>query len=150
MSDQQYGQVAERTKMAGDAAFYVGNAKADQLRDSGWFVGQFVAPALGLRHQHAVELKWGIHPDGEKRRRPWASGHATTISVLIRGCLRVTFYVGEVPRLVTLETEGDYIIFAPDTVHSWEAIGDTVVVSVRFPSVEVWQAAREAAGPGDD
>lgn len=136
--------------MAGNEAFYFGNAKADQMRDSGWFVGQFVPPALGLRHQRAVEVKWGIHPDGEKRPRPWASGQATTISVLIRGCLRVTFHVAEPPQVVTLATGGDYIIFAPDTVHSWEAIGDTVVVSIRFPSVEVWQVARSAAGPSDD
>ena len=130
--------------------FYFGNAIADQVRNSGWFVGQFVSPALGLRHQNGVEVKWGIHPDGEKRPHPWANGNATTISVLIHGCLRVTFHVGETPEIVTLEKEGDYLIFAPDTVHSWEAIGHTVVLSVRFPSVEVWRAARLAAGSADD
>lgn len=134
--------------MAGGEGFYFGNATADQVRGSGWFVGQFVPPAAGLRHQRAVEIKWGVHPDGEKRARPWASGHATTISVLIRGCLRVTFHQGETPQVVTLAAEGDYVVFAPDTVHSWEAIGDTVVMSVRFPSVEAWQAARPAADPG--
>lgn len=126
----------------GRERFYFGNAIADQVRNSGWFVGQFVSPALGLRHQTDVEVKWGIHPDGERRPRPWANGHATTISVLIHGCLRVTFDVGDTPRLVTLQKEGDYIIFAPETVHSWEAIGDTVVLSVRFPSVDVWRKAR--------
>ncbi len=135
--------------MAGNEAFYFGNATSDQVRDSGWFVGQFVSPALGLRHQNDVEIKWGVHPDGEKRAHAWASGHSTTISVLIRGCLRVTFHVGEAPQVVTLATEGDYIIFAPDTVHSWEAVGHTVVLSVRFPSVEVWRAAREAAAAAD-
>jgi hypothetical protein len=129
--------------------FHVGNAIADQVRDSGWFVGQFVAPAIGLRHQTDVEVKWGIHPDGEKRPQPWAHEHATTISVLIRGCLRATLHLAEGPQIVTLENEGDYIIFAPGTVHSWEAIGHTVVLSVRFPSVEVWQAARLAGGSGD-
>ena len=133
--------------MGTKTSFYVGNAVADQVRDSGWFVGQFVPPAAGLRHQTDVEVKWGIHPDGEKRRHPWASGHATTISVLIHGSLRVTFEVGDTPQVVTLQKEGDYIIFGPDAVHSWEAIGHTVVLSVRFPSVEVWQAAR-LAGDG--
>lgn len=125
-------------------SFYFGNAAADQVRDSGWFVGQFVPAALGLRHQTDVEIKWGVHPDGEKRPRPWANGHATTISVLIRGSLRVAFHVGDTPQIVTLQREGDYIIFGPDTVHSWEAIGDTIVLSVRFPSVEAWRAARLA------
>ena len=125
-------------------AFYFGNAPADQVRNSGWFVGQFVPAELGLRHQTDVEVKWGIHPDGEKRPQAWASGYATTISVLIRGSLRVTFHVGETPQIVTLQKEGDYIVFGPDTVHSWEAIGHTVVLSLRFPSVEVWRTARPA------
>ena len=131
--------------MADNGAFYFGNAFRDQVRGSGWFVGQFVPAAQGLRHQTDVEVKWGIHPDGETRPQPWAAGHATTISVLIRGCLRMTFYTGEQREIVCLQKEGDYLIFAPDTVHSWEVIGDTVVVSVRFPSVECWGAAR--AGP---
>jgi len=128
------------------APFYFGNAIVDQVRDSGWFVGQFVPPASGLRHQADVEVKWGVHPDGEKRPQPWANGHATTISVLIRGTLRVTFHIGATRQIVTMQKEGDYIIFAPDAVHSWEAIGDTVVLSVRFPSVEVWRAARRSGG----
>ena len=122
--------------------YYFGNAVADQVRDSGWFIGQFVAPELGLRHQSDVEVKWGIHPDGEVRHRPWATGHGTTISVLIRGCLRVTFHVGNGREVVVLEREGDYVIFGPDAAHSWEAVGFSVVLSVRFPSVETWRAAR--------
>ena len=124
------------------SSFYFGNAAADQVRNSGWFVGQFVPAELGLRHQTDVELKWGIHPDGECRPHAWANGNATTISVLIHGALRATFQVEGAAHVVTLQNEGDYVVFAPDVVHSWEAIGHTVVLSVRFPSVEVWRAAR--------
>jgi hypothetical protein len=116
---------------------YFGNAVQDQVRDTGWFVGQFVPAVLGLRHQTDVELKWGIHPDGETRSHPWANGNGTTISVLIRGTLRVTFDIDGTPRMETLQKEGDYVVFGPDVVHSWEATGETVVLSVRFPSVEV-------------
>jgi hypothetical protein len=126
--------------------FHFGNAIADQVRDSGWFVGQFVPAEMGLRHQTDIEVKWGMHPDGEKRPQPWATGHATTISILVHGCLQVTFHVDDTPQVITLKKEGDYIIFAPTTVHSWEAIGHTVVLSLRFPSVEVWQRARPADG----
>ena len=125
-----------------NAYFYFGNAIDDQIGGSGWFVGQFVAPELGLRHQTDVEVKWGVHADGEKRAQAWATGSATTVSVLVRGNLRVTFLNGDTPRMVSLEKEGDYVVFAPDTVHSWEAVGDTVVLSVRFPSVEAWKRAR--------
>jgi hypothetical protein len=122
--------------------FDFGNAISDQVRGSGWFVGLFVAPDLGLRHQTDVEIKWGIHADGEKRPKAWATGSATTVSVLVRGNLRVTFQADDGPEVISLEKEGDYIIFAPDTVHSWETVGDTVVISVRFPSVEAWKRAR--------
>lgn len=56
----------------------------------------------------------------------------------------MTFQVGATPQIVTPQKEGDHIIFGPNTVHSWEAIGHTVVLSVRYPSVEVWRAARLA------
>ncbi len=117
--------------------FYFGNAKADQVRGSGWFVGQFVPPELGLRRQTDVELKWGIHPDGEKRSQPWATQNSATISVLIEGSLRVTFHIDGAQQEVTLQAKGDYLIFGPEVVHSWEAVGDTIVLTVRFPSVEV-------------
>ncbi len=118
-------------------SFYFGNANADNVRDTGWFVGQFVPPEVGLRHQTDVELKWGIHPDGDKRPQPWANGNATTIAVLIEGSLRLKFYTDGLEQSVTLQTKGDYVAFGPEVVHSWEAVGDTIVLSVRFPSVEI-------------
>jgi hypothetical protein len=123
--------------MANRGSFYSGNAAVDQVRGTGWFIGQFVPAELGLRHQTDVELKWGLHKDGEKRSHPWANGNATTVSVLIRGALRVELQVGAAPQVVTLRKEGDYIVFGPDVVHSWEATGDTLVLSLRFPSVEI-------------
>jgi hypothetical protein len=121
--------------------FYFGNAKADQVRRSGWFVGQFVPAELGLRRQTDVELKWGMHPDGEKRSQPWANQNGTTISVLIEGSLKMTFHIEGTQQEVTLRAKGDYVAFGPEVVHSWEAIGDTIVLSVRFPSVEVGSRA---------
>src|SRR4051794_29495641 len=116
-------------------SFYFGNAAMDQVRDSGWFLGQFVPAEQGPRHQNDVELKWGIHPDGHKRSQPAANGNATTVSVLIQGTLKLELHVDATPQLVTLKEQGDYLIFGPDVVHSWEAVGHTIVLSVRFPSV---------------
>lgn len=117
--------------------FYFGNASADRVRGTGWFVGQFIPAAIGARHQTALELKWGVHPDGEHRKEGAAAdGYATTISVLIRGALRMWFDVDGSRQEMTLNNEGDYVIFGPEIVHSWQAIGETLVLSVRFPSVE--------------
>lgn len=130
--------------MDSDRSFYFGNAACDCVGGTGWFVGQFVPSELGLRHQTAVEVKWGIHPDGERRSRPWAQGHGTTIAILIRGALRLEFHTGHDPKLITLRREGDYVIYGPEMVHSWEAIGETLVLTLRFPSVEVKQSAEPA------
>ncbi len=142
-SEPRPGDLGLRSLSAGAAMIVSCRTQRAERRE--WIRrGRFVPAELGLRHQNDVEVKWGIHPDGEKRPQPWASGHGTTISVLIHGTLRVTFHVDPTPQTVTLQKEGDYIIFGPDTVHSWEAIGHTVVLSLRFPSVEVWRAARPA------
>jgi len=130
--------------MCSKKPYYVGNANADQVRGSGWFIGQFVPAELGPRRQTEVELKWGIHPDGDRRPQPWANQNATTISVLIEGALKVTFHVDGSEQDVILRTKGDYVVFGPQVVHSWEAFGDTIVLSVRFPSVEVGSRTAEA------
>jgi quercetin dioxygenase-like cupin family protein len=136
----------ESARLPSKPSFYFGNAAVDQVRNTGWFVGQFVPAEQGLRHQTGVELKWGIHPDGEKRSHPWANGNATTISVLIQGALHVTFDVGGTQQVVTLRKAGDYVVFGPDAVHSWEAASDAIVLSVRFPSVEVERPRMPARG----
>jgi hypothetical protein len=145
--NRMYG---ERTRMNMGQPVYVGNAAKDQVRDTGWFVGQFVPAALGARHQTDVELKWGLHCDGERRSRgPEAVAHATTISILIRGMLRATFYLDGAQQVVTMKNEGDYIIFGPGVVHSWEAFDETLVLSVRYPSIEVHASPVSALSAGD-
>jgi hypothetical protein len=122
-----------------DGLFYFGNAALDQVRGTGWFIGQFIPAELGLRHQAAVELKWGLHPHGERRLNPWAQGHGTTIAILFRGTLNVEFHSSPTSHTVTLEREGDYVVYGPTVAHSWEAIGETLVLTVRFPSIELNQ-----------
>jgi hypothetical protein len=102
-----FDNYAERAGMGANGSFYFGNAAVDQVRGTGWFVGQFVPPEMGLRHQTDVELKWAIHPDGDRRvNGAEANRNATTISVLIRGALRTTFEVDGTARVVTLKTRG--------------------------------------------
>jgi quercetin dioxygenase-like cupin family protein len=55
----------------------------------------------------------------------------------VAGALRVTFHLDGAQTQVTLAAKGDYVVFGPDVVHSWEALGETIVLSVGFPSVEV-------------
>jgi hypothetical protein len=131
--------------MPSDAPYHIGNAASDSVGGTGWFVGQFVPAALGLRHQDDVELKWGIHPQGEGRPGGVeANGVATTISILLQGDMHITFTVDGMTHDVRLRRVGDYVIFGPDLAHGWTALADSVVLSVRFPSVDRRGAAATA------
>ena len=61
----------------------IGNAERDAEAYRGWFIGHFVPPELGPRSTDAVEIKWGTHANGETRAG-WASGEATSLSLLVR------------------------------------------------------------------
>lgn len=110
------------------------NASRDAIR--GWFIGQFVHPASGLRRRTDLEVKWGVHAKGERRVMGWAAYKtSTTISVLIEGVFLVTVRVDAKTHDVLLQERGDYYILSPMVEHTWEAITDCVVLTVRCPSV---------------
>jgi len=118
--------------------YYQGHAAADGIGGTGWFLGQFVPEALGLRHQTHVELKWGVHPRGECRPNGMeANGVATSVSILLQGEMHLTFAIdGGGVSDVFLRRAGDYVVFGPDAVHGWTALSDAIVLTVRFPSVD--------------
>jgi hypothetical protein len=108
---------------------YVGSATVDAPADRGWLLGHF-KPADSVRHSGDVEIKWGIHPPGDRRAR-WVTGEKrTTVLILISGRFRV-----ELPeRDVLLARPGDYVVFH-GIDHSWHAEEESVVMAVRWPSV---------------
>jgi quercetin dioxygenase-like cupin family protein len=53
-----------------------------------------------------------------------------TLLLVIQGTHRL-----ELPETsITLSRPGDYAIWGPGIDHSWEAVSDTTVVTVRWPS----------------
>ena len=128
--------------------FHVGHAAAEGM-GGGWFVGQFVPASLGARHQTEVELKWGVHPRGERRPGGMvAYSDATTISVLVSGAFRMTAVLEGAAQVHTLDRPGDYVIFGPDIPHEWETLEDAVVLSIRYPSRERGRPIAAGGGPG--
>ncbi|MDX6740015.1 signal peptidase I [Actinocorallia sp. A-T 12471] len=109
---------------------YVGNANVDALAERGWLLGHFM-PDGDARHSTDVEIKWGVHPPGDERAE-WVRGERrTALLVLISGRFRV-----EVPgRSVLLEKQGDYVVWGHGVDHSWIAEEESVVLTVRWPSV---------------
>jgi hypothetical protein len=106
-----------------------GNASVDGRDFGGWIIGHFVGD--GLRHSHAVEVKWGVHTLDETRPSWAISAEATSLSLLVRGRIRLFFAARE----HLLSEPGDYAVWGPGVAHRWRIeADDTVVLTVRWPS----------------
>lgn len=111
--------------------WYTGNAADDADTHRGWLLGNFVAPPDSVRATSQVEVKWGIHPAGQQRDG-WFTGETrTTMLLLVRGRFRLDLSVGS----TVLGREGDYAVWGPGIDHSWQAEEDSVVVTIRWPSL---------------
>jgi hypothetical protein len=109
-----------------------GNAQKDGTEDggTGWFIGhkQKEFP----RQQEAASVKWSSHLKGEHR----VSAHeiderVMTVSVLIKGSFRVRFDEQE----ILLQNEGDYVLYTHNLSHESDALEDSTILTVRWPSV---------------
>ena len=107
-----------------------GNAYEDSQPTRGWLLGHFLDPSEGVRSTKAVEVKWGVHPRGDKRPGWTADDQRTTLVLLIEGSFVVRLTEGTAP----LSRQGDYVMWGPGIDHSWEALADSVVITVRWPS----------------
>lgn len=120
---------------------YVGSAAADAPANRGWLLGHFM-PGGSIRHSEDVEIKWGVHPRGD-RRAQWVTGEQrTALILLVSGRFRLDFP----GRSVLLAEQGDYVVF--DQVnHSWYAEEASVIVGVRWPSIPGYGTPDEPPGP---
>jgi hypothetical protein len=108
---------------------YVGSAPADAPANHGWLLGHFL-PGDDPRHSDDIEIKWGIHPAGDERAQWVTEDHRTAAILLISGRFRI-----DLPdRTVLLARQGDYVVFHA-TAHTWRAEEESLVVTVRWPSV---------------
>jgi hypothetical protein len=108
---------------------YVGNADVDAPLNRGWLLGHFM-PEGDIRRSDDVEIKWGVHPPGDERAQWVAKEERTSLHVLISGRFRI-----EVPgRSVLLAEPGDYVVLH-GLSHSWRAEEQSLLLSVRWPSV---------------
>ena len=115
------------------AELVIGKATQDAEPFRGWLLGHFVPPEFGLRASDAVEVKWATHALGETRSAWATSMQATSLSILIRGSIRIFFATGQEALLAEV---GDYVLWPPGLAHHWQIEQDeTIVLTVRWPSV---------------
>ena len=132
MVDRAEADTAPRLLAFGlmDDGVYVGNAGKDATVNRGWLLGHFMEQD-DPRRSDAVEVKWGVHPRGEQRAQ-WVQGEVrTALLVLVTGRFRMEFP----GRSVLLEQQGDYVVWGQGVDHSWFAEDDSVVMTLRWPSV---------------
>lgn len=110
-----------------------GNANEAAKNTRGWFLGHFMGQfgeETPLKTE-ALEVKWYTHAKGETRAE-WAPGNPVkTLNILIRGHFVLLFPDQE----VSLEQEGDFVLFGPDMPHSFRSVEESLVLTVRWPSV---------------
>ena len=107
-----------------------GNANEDNSY-RGWLVGHFV-DGDGPRRSTDVEIKWATHPAGDARATWSEVDSRTTLTMLISGG---PFVVKFEDGLADLEEPGDYALWGPGLRHTWSAADESVMLTVRWPSI---------------
>lgn len=111
-----------------------GNVQQDR-NERQWLVGYFRGPNSGLLHQTDVEIKTANHQAGEKSSGWTKNSVSTTFTIVINGKFftRIRNYETSSEQEFILEP-GDYLIFAPNVLHTWEALENSTVITFRWPS----------------
>lgn len=116
--------------MADNPHISIGNA--ENFPDTrGWFVGSFLTDSAGLRRTDKVEVKWSVHPAGDRRVDVAEPSGTSTLTILISGRFEVT-YPSQTPERSLLIKQGDYAVFGPDVPHTWQALEESVILTVRW------------------
>jgi hypothetical protein len=108
-----------------------GNASGASKDTRGWFLGHFMPGEENPLRTAELEIKWYTHAKGETRDK-WAPANSVkTLNILIRGHFVLLFP----DQNVALEKEGDFVLFGPGMPHSFHSVEESLVLTVRWPSV---------------
>ena len=101
---------------------FSGNVNAISKDTRGWFLGHFMPGEANPLRTGELELKWYTHARGETRAE-WAPGNPVKTLVLLFP-----------DQEVSLEKEGDFVLFGPGMPHSYRSVEESLVLTVRWPS----------------
>lgn len=98
----------------------------------GWFIGNFLNPTTaGPRFTNNIEVKWSTHPAGDHRPNIAPGADTMTLTILIEGSFEQIF-PGNDPGTVRMQRSGDFVLYGPDIAHTWRALSDSVMLTVRW------------------
>jgi hypothetical protein len=98
----------------------------------GWFIGNFITKNKNFK-SNDFEVRWGNHFKGEKKQGIVANKSAKTLSILISGKFLLKFPKNN--KEIVLSKVGDYSFWDSGIYHSSEALEDSIVLTIRWPSV---------------
>ena len=110
-----------------------GNAAAASRNTRGWFLGHFIPGEDNPLRSSDLEVKWYTHAKGELRPEWSPANDVRTLNILIRGRFVLLFPAHE----VLLKDEGDFVLFGPGIAHSFRSEEESLVMTVRWPSIPV-------------
>lgn len=105
----------------------------------GWFVGNFLDESAGPRLTDNIEVKWSVHPQGDERPGIAPGADTSTLTILISGAFEQIF--PEDNRTHLLDRPGDFALFGPGVSHTWRALAESVMLTVR------WKASTPSTQP---
>lgn len=110
--------------------FYLGNAPKEAPENRGWIVGKFPDHVFGERFTEDVEIKYGVHKQGEEREKWSYSKTATSLTMVVSGKMQLDFP----SQSIVLAEKGDYVVWGPNIPHKWKVLEDVEIITVRWPS----------------
>ena len=127
-----------------------GNAVEDTKDTRGWLVGHFIDPSQGVRRSDDVEVKWGVHPAGEKREQWSPDDRRTALVILVSGhfVVQLTDGSADLVRLLPLLVRrslavGTLLRLAMGS----RAACSTLSAVVRYAGGEMGMRTRNSASP---
>lgn len=108
----------------------IGNGLLDGRPHAGWFVGHFMDEGT-VQHSNEVEAKFTFNPTGKRKAHYAVNKISKTMTVLISGSHRLEFANSS----VVLDRPGDYAIFGEGVGHTWVALQDSTILTIRWPSL---------------
>ena len=126
----------------------IGNAESFPA-SRGWFVGSFLGPDAGPRLRSDVEMKWGHHPAGDTRHELSQADDTASIAILISGRFELVF-PGRRPERAQLRDQGDFVLYEPGVAHTWHALEESVILTVRWRPTGTVTPAPQTSGADAD
>jgi hypothetical protein len=102
------------------------------LGERGWFLGHFMkVPELITE---AIEAQLTELKAGDIKDAPAFNIKGKTLTLLVDGEFEVIF-PEENNKIVKFNKRGDFVYFSNGVVHTWKAIKDSTIFTIRWPSL---------------